>query len=86
MAKSIVASQDPPQMLLVTSSIIAALMYPILGLGVVYLRHRDLDPRIVPGKATTAWLWICGIALAVISPGGILLTLAAKFGWISIGS
>jgi hypothetical protein len=60
-------------------------MYPILGLGALYLRYRRVDPRIAPGSWTTAWLWICGLGLTVISPGGILLTLAIKFGWISIG-
>ena len=77
--------ENPPQMLLITSSVIGALMYPILGLGVLYLRHFDVDPRIVPGKLTTVWLWICGLALAIISPAGILLALAIGFGWISIG-
>lgn len=65
-------------MLGVTSSIIGALVYPVLGLGVLYLRHRKVDRRIVPTTATTIWLWICGIALAVISPAGILLALALK--------
>ena len=78
--------ENPPQMLLITSSVIAAIMYPVLGLGVLYLRHREVDPRIRPGQWTTVWLWICGISLAVISPGGILLALAIKFGWISLGS
>lgn len=77
--------ENPPQMLLITSSLIAALMYPIIGLGVLYLRHCDVDPRIVPGKLTTVWLWICGIALTVISPIGILSALAIQFGWIAIG-
>lgn len=74
--------RDPPQMLGVTSSLIAAVMYPVLGLGVLYLRHRRLDPRIAPSAGTTLWLWICGLAVAVISPLGILLTLALKFGWL----
>jgi len=70
--------ENPPMMLGVTSSVIGALVYPVLGLGVLYLRHRQVDPRIVPGTATTVWLWICGLALAVISPVGILLALAIK--------
>ena len=77
--------ENPPQMLAITSSLIAAVMYPILGLGALYLRYRRIDPRIVPGNWTTGWLWICGLGLAIISPGGILLTLAIKFEWISIG-
>ena len=77
--------ENPPQMLLVTSSLIAAVMYPILGLGTLYLRHRRVDPRIAPGTITTAWLWICAIALTVISPAGILLALAISWGWVSFG-
>ena len=78
--------ENPPQMLAITSSLIAAVMYPILGLGALYLRYRRVDPRIAPGSWTTAWLWICGLGLAVISPGGILLTLAIKFEWIAVGA
>jgi manganese transport protein len=65
--------ENPPAMLLITSSLIAALMYPILGIGVLYLRHFKIDPRIAPGTGITIWLWVCGLAFAVISPGGILL-------------
>lgn len=77
--------ENPPQMLVVTSSLIAAVMYPALGLGVLYLRYYDLDPRITPSVFTTTWLWICGLSLAVISPGGILLAMAIKFDWITLG-
>ena len=77
--------ENPPQMLLVTSSVIAAVMYPVLGLGTLYLRHRKVDPRIVPGKPTTIWLWVCALVLAVISPAGILLALAIGAGWVSFG-
>ncbi|MGQ0636954.1 MAG: Nramp family divalent metal transporter [Planctomycetaceae bacterium] len=76
--------ENPPQTLLVTSSLIGAIMYPVLGLGALYLRHHKVDPRITPSLATTGWLWICALALAVISPGGILLALAVQFGWITI--
>ena len=78
--------ENPPQMLAITSSLIAAVMYPILGLGALYLRYRRVDPRIAPGPWTTTWLWVCGLSLAVISPGGILLALAIKFEWIAIGA
>ena len=77
--------ENPPQMLLITSSLIAALMYPILGLGTLYLRYRRVDSRIVPGPLTTAWLWVCAIVLAVVSPGGIFVALAISFGWINFG-
>lgn len=77
--------ENPPQMLLITSSLIAALMYPILGLGTLYLRHRRLDQRVKPSSVTTVWLWVCAIVLAVISPVGIVLALAINYGWINLG-
>ena len=77
--------ENPPQMLLVTSSLIAAVMYPCLGLGTLYLRHRRVAPAIAPGRPTTVWLWVCALVLAVVSPAGILLTLAIAFGWIRLG-
>lgn len=77
--------ENPPQMLLVTSSLIAMVMYPALGLGALYLRYRRIDPDIAPGKPTTIWLWVCGLVLTVISPAGILLALAIGAGWIAFG-
>lgn len=77
--------ENPPQMLLVTSSLIGAVMYPALGLGALYLRHRRVDPEIAPGAPATAWLWACALALATISPAGILLAVAIGTGWISFG-
>ena len=76
--------ENPPQMLLITSSLIAAVMYPVLGLGTLYLRHRRLDPMITPGGWVTGWLWVCGLILAVISPAGIVLALGIKWGWLQI--
>ena len=76
---------NPPQMLLVTSSLIAAVMYPVLGLGTLYLRHRKVAPGIAPSRPTTIWLWVCAIVLTVISPAGILLALAIGAGWVHFG-
>ena len=53
--------------------------------GVLYLRHRKLDSRIVPGPLITGWLWVCAIVLAVVSPGGVLIALAIQAGWLSFG-
>lgn len=77
--------ENPPQMLLVTSSVIAAVMYPVLGLGTLYLRYRRVDARIVPGRPTTAWLWACALILTFVSPAGILLAIAIGAGWIGFG-
>ena len=77
--------ENPPRMLLVTSSLIGAVMYPALGLGAIYLRYRGLDSAIAPSRATTAWLWICALVLAVVSPAGILLAIAIESGWVRFG-
>ena len=77
--------ENPPQMLLVTSSLIAAVMYPVLGLGTLYLRHRKVDARIAPSGPTTAWLWVCALILTFVSPAGILLAIAMGSGWVSFG-
>ena len=69
--------EDPPLMLMI-SGLIAVFIYPIVGLGTLYLRYQGVDKRIVPSKATTAWLWICGLALGVISPGVALVSLAIQ--------
>ena len=76
--------ENPPLMLIITSSLLGAMLYPTLGLGVLYLRYREVDPRILPGRWTTGWLWVCGLAMTVISPAGILLAMAIGYGWISI--
>jgi manganese transport protein len=77
--------ENPPQMLIITSSILAAVFYPTLGLGVLYLRHRKVDRRVTPNRLTTILLWICGITLTVISPGGIILTFLINYNVISFG-
>ncbi len=77
--------ENPPQMLLITSSLIAAGMYPALGLGALYLRHRRTDPRVAPGGPTTLWLWVCGVVLAIVSPAGVFLALAISAGWVRFG-
>lgn len=75
--------ENPPLMLMITS-IVAVLLYPVIGLGTVYLRYRDVDRRIAPGRAVSIWLWVCGIALALISPAAIFLVMAIQNGWITI--
>lgn len=75
--------ENPPLMLMITS-IVAVLLYPVIGLGTIYLRYRDVDRRIAPGKMVSVWLWVCGVALALISPAAILLALAIRNGWITI--
>lgn len=75
--------ENPPLMLMITS-IVAVMLYPVIGLGTVYLRYRDVDRRIAPGKTISIWLWVCGIALALISPAAGLLAFLLENGWISL--
>jgi len=77
--------ENPPVMLMITS-IVSVVLYPVFGLGAIWFRHRDVDPRITPGRQTTFWLWVCGIAIAIISPAAAFLAIAIEAGWVTIGS
>ncbi|GIS61876.1 MAG: hypothetical protein CM1200mP2_41010 [Planctomycetaceae bacterium] len=72
---------NPPLMLMI-ASLVSVVFYPALALGTIWLRHRGVDERIRPSKPTTIFLWICGLALAVISPMVVLYALALKNGWL----
>jgi len=75
--------ENPPVMLMIASMVSVAI-YPVLGLGTLYLRYREVDSRIRPGPVTTLWLWVCGLALAIISPTAALFALALDRGWITL--
>jgi Mn2+/Fe2+ NRAMP family transporter len=77
--------ENPPVMLMITS-IVSVVLYPVFGLGAIWFRYREVDPRITPGRNTTFWLWVCGLAIAIISPAAAFLALAIKAGWVTIGS
>jgi len=72
---------NPPLMLMI-ASLVSVVFYPALALGTIWLRHRRVDKRILPSKPTTIFLWICGLALAVISPAVVIYALALKNGWL----
>jgi len=74
--------QNPPLMLVI-SAMVAVVIYPVLGLGTLYLRYREVDPRIRPSPWTSGLLWICGLALAVISPAAALLAMAIQWEWLA---
>ena len=76
--------ENPPMMLII-SSMISVAVYPALGLGTLYLRYHAVDSRILPSKFTTVWLWVCGLALAVIAPAAALFAFALERGWIGFG-
>lgn len=47
-----------PVQMVVAGGIAQALLLPLIGLAVVYLRHTHLPPEIRPSMATTILLWI----------------------------
>ncbi len=59
--------ENPPLMLMITA-FVSVILYPILGLGTLYLRYQGVDGRIAPGRMVSLWLWICALLLAIISP------------------
>ena len=75
--------ENPPLMLMI-SSLSAVIMYPVLGLGTIYLRYARVDPRLEPGRLTSLCLWVCGALLAIISPGVVILALLISSGWLQI--
>ncbi len=72
---------NPPLMLMI-ASLVSVVFYPALALGTIWLRHRGVDERIRPSRATTVFLWFCGILLALISPLVVVYALALKNGWV----
>ena len=75
--------ENPPLMLII-SAFVSVVLYPVFGIGTLYLRYRGVDRRIRPGHITTTWLWICGVSLAVLSPAAALFALALKQGWVGL--
>ena len=75
--------QNPPLMLII-SAFVSVVLYPVFGIGSLYLRYRGVDHRIRPGPITTSWLWICGVTLAVLSPAAAIFALALKQGWVGL--
>jgi hypothetical protein len=55
-----------PVSLVMISGLAQAIMLPMLGFAALYYRYYRCDPRLKPGIAWTAFLWI--------SFGGLLLT------------
>jgi Mn2+/Fe2+ NRAMP family transporter len=73
--------ENPPMMLIV-ASLYTVVLYPVLGVGALYVRYRLIDRRVVAGHFSTGLLWVCGLALAIISPATLLLALLIRQGWL----
>jgi len=56
---------EPVQMVK-TGGIVLALMLPVIGIAVVYLRHRRLPPEVAPNRMVTAALWLV-VALMIVT-------------------
>jgi hypothetical protein len=75
--------ENPPLMLMI-SSLVAVVLYPIVGVGTIYFRYRGVDQRIVPGRLNSSLLWICGLFVIVVPPLVAIFSLALKNGWIKL--
>lgn len=75
--------ENPPLMLMI-SSLVAVVLYPIVGVGTIYFRYRGVDQRIAPGRVNSSLLWICGLFVIVVPPLVAIFSLALKNGWISL--
>ncbi len=73
--------ENPPLMLMI-SSLVAVVLYPIVGVGTIYFRYRRVDQRIMPGRVNSALLWICGVVVIAIPPLVALFSWALKNRWI----
>jgi len=49
---------ESPVRMVIAGGVTQALMLPLIGLAVIYLRHTQLPPEIRPSLATTVMLWV----------------------------
>ena len=73
--------ENPPLMLMI-SSLVSVVLYPIVGVGTIYFRYRRVDERIMPGRVNSVLLWICGVVVIGVPPLVALFSWALKNRWI----
>lgn len=49
---------ESPVQMVVMGGVAQAMMLPLIGIGAIYLRHRQLPADVVPSLATTVLLWV----------------------------
>ena len=57
-----------PVAMVLASGLAQAIMLAAIGVAVLHFRHREIDPRLAPGRAWDAVLWLS--AAALIAVGG----------------
>ncbi len=62
---------EPVQMVK-AGGIILALMLPVIGIAVIYLRHRRLPPEVAPNHLVTTALWLV-VALIIVTMSAFVL-------------
>lgn len=67
-------SGEPVQMVK-AGGIVLALMLPVIGIAVVYLRHRRLPPEVAPNHVVTAGLWLVTALMIVTMLAFVLMQL-----------
>ncbi len=72
------AAFENPPLMIVISGAMAVVLYPAVGAGTLYFRHKGIDPRVAPGTATTIWLWLCCISMIVVAPIAVVLAVALR--------
>jgi manganese transport protein len=63
-----------PVAMVVAGGTAQALMLPLIGLAVTYLRHRQLPQAVAPGTLTTTALWISTIVMTIATTFTVWLT------------
>jgi Mn2+/Fe2+ NRAMP family transporter len=66
---------ESPVKMVVAGGMAQALMLPLIGIAVIYLRHRHLPPDVRPSVSTTIALWISTI---------VMLAAALTYLWLAL--
>jgi Mn2+/Fe2+ NRAMP family transporter len=64
-----------PVQMVVAGGMAQALMLPLIGIAVIYLRHRHLPPDVRPSVLTTIALWLSTL---------VMLTAAVTYLWLAL--
>jgi Mn2+/Fe2+ NRAMP family transporter len=64
-----------PVRMVVIGGIAQAMMLPVIGIGVIYLRHRRLPRRIAPAAWVTIGLWIATFIIICVTAYSVALEL-----------
>jgi Mn2+/Fe2+ NRAMP family transporter len=56
-----------PVYMVLIGGVMQASFLPILGFSALYLRYKEMDKRIVPGRGIDALMWVCVGLMTMIS-------------------